>query len=104
MTAVAWPRESHEPSTESSYNGSYGPEQGGRLSEPDAPSIAGRVFSAMSAWETRQMPTATQRRDAELAGAALATLSRDLEALVSGPLGALRAALDAAGAPWTPRR
>ena len=76
----------------------------GRLSESDAPSISGRVSSAMSAWETRQMPTATQRRDAEIAGAELATLSRDVEALVSGPLAALRAALEAAGAPWTPRR
>jgi photosystem II stability/assembly factor-like uncharacterized protein len=75
-----------------------------RLSEPDAPSIAGRVRSAMSTWETRQMPTATQRRDAEIAAADLAALTRDLDALVTGELAKLRAALEAAGAPWTPRR
>lgn len=75
-----------------------------RLRESDRPSISGRVSSAMSTWDTRQMPTATQRRDAELARAELTALQRDFEALVSGELAKLRAALDAAGAPWTPRR
>jgi uncharacterized small protein (DUF1192 family) len=76
----------------------------GRLNESAAPSIAGRVGSAMSSFETRLMPTATQRRDAELARTELEALSRDHETLRSGPLAKLRAALDAAGAPWTPRR
>ena len=76
----------------------------GRLNESAAPSIAGRVGSAMSSFETRLMPTATQRRDAELARTELEALSRDHETLRSGPLVKLRAALDAAGAPWTPRR
>lgn len=75
-----------------------------RLNESDVPSIAGRVYSAMSAWDTRQMPTATQRRDVEIATADLAALTRELEALVSGELAKLRAALEAAGAPYTPRR
>jgi hypothetical protein len=76
-----------------------------RLNEPDALSISGRVWSAMNTWETRQMPTATQRRGVEIARAELTTLSRDLEALVTGELVKLRAELDAAGAPpWTPRR
>ena len=75
-----------------------------RLNEATAPSISGRVWSAMSAWETRQMPTATQRRDVEIATTELASLSRDLQALVSDEVAKLRAALDAAGAPWTPRR
>jgi hypothetical protein len=33
-----------------------------RLNESDRPSIGDRVYSGMSTWETRQMPTATQRR------------------------------------------
>jgi photosystem II stability/assembly factor-like uncharacterized protein len=74
-----------------------------RLNESAPPSIADRVGSAMSAFDTRLMPTATQRRDAEIAGADLAALSGDLAALVSGEMAKLRAALDAAGAPWTPR-
>jgi photosystem II stability/assembly factor-like uncharacterized protein len=76
----------------------------GRLNESAAPSISDRVFSAMSTWETRQMPTATQRRDVDVAGAELGTVTKELEALVAGELKALGAALDAAGAPWTPRR
>jgi photosystem II stability/assembly factor-like uncharacterized protein/uncharacterized small protein (DUF1192 family) len=76
----------------------------GRLNESAAPSISSRVSSAMSSFETRLMPTATQRRDAEIAASELTTLTRDLETLVSGELTQLRAALDAAGAPWTPGR
>jgi photosystem II stability/assembly factor-like uncharacterized protein len=76
----------------------------GRLNESAAPSISDRVFSAMSTWETRQMPTATQRRDAEVAGAELGALTKELDALVAGELKAIGAALEAAGAPWTPRR
>ena len=75
-----------------------------RLNESDTPSISGRVQSAMRALDTRQMPTATQRRDVEIAGAELEALLSDVEALVSGELAALRKALDAAGAPWTPKR
>ena len=75
-----------------------------RLNESDAPSIAGRVWSAMSTWETRQPPTATQRRDFEIATTELAGLTRDLEAFVNGEMAKLRAALNAAGAPYTPRR
>jgi hypothetical protein len=74
-----------------------------RLNESASPSIGDRVYSAMSTFDTRLMPTATQRRDAELAGEALAALSGDLAALVSGEIAKLRAALEAAGAPWTPR-
>ena len=76
----------------------------GRLNESDAPSIASRVSSAMGAWETRQAPTATQRNAVEIATRDLAALTRDLDALVNGDLMKLRAALDAAGAPYTPRR
>lgn len=76
----------------------------GRLSVSDSPSIADRVSSAMSAWATRQPPTTTQRRAVEIATVDLAALSKEFDALVAGPLTKLRAALEAAGAPWTPRR
>jgi hypothetical protein len=75
-----------------------------RLNEPDRPSIGARIRAAMSTWDTRQMPTATHRRDAEIAGAELTTLAGELDGLVAGELAKLRAALEAAGAPWTPRR
>jgi hypothetical protein len=75
-----------------------------RLNEPDTPSISERVGAAMSALDTTQMPTATQRRGLEIAASALAAVVKDLDALKSGELARLRAALDAAGAPWTPGR
>jgi photosystem II stability/assembly factor-like uncharacterized protein len=75
-----------------------------RLSEPDTPSISARVGAAMSALDTTQMPTATQRRGLEIAASELDALVKDLDALKSGELARLRAALDAAGAPWTPGR
>ena len=75
------------------------------LNESDAPSISGRVGEVMGGhWETRQMPTATQRRDIEIAGSALQVLTRDLKALIDGDLARLKSDLEAAGAPWTPGR
>ncbi len=75
-----------------------------RLNESTAPSIGARVNSAMNALETTGMPTATQRSDVEIAGAELAALSKEVAALRAGEVAAIRAALEAAGAPWTPRR
>lgn len=75
------------------------------LNESDTPSIGSRVGEVIGGhWETRQMPTATQRRDIEIAGGALATLTRDLDALIEGDLARLKTDLEAAGAPWTPGR
>jgi len=75
------------------------------LNESDAPSIGGRVGQVIGGhWETRQMPTATHRRDIEIAGSALETLTRDLKALIEGDLARLKTDLEAAGAPWTPGR
>lgn len=75
------------------------------LNESDAPSISGRVGEVMGGhWETRQMPTATQRRDVEIAAAALETLTRDLKALIEGDLARLKADFETSGAPWTPGR
>src|SRR5204863_7102058 len=76
-----------------------------KLSEPDILSIGGRVGAIRdSHWQTRQMPTATQRRDLEIATAGLYALERDLQALIAGDLAKLEAAFAAAGAPWTPGR
>jgi hypothetical protein len=58
----------------------------------------------MSSWETRQPPTATQRRDVEIAATDLAALTRELDALAKEEIAKLRAALEAAGAPYTRRR
>ncbi len=55
-------------------------------------------------WHTRQMPTATQRRDLEIATAGLDALERDLKALITGDLARLEEAFAAAGAPWIPGR
>ncbi|MES1243730.1 MAG: glycosyl hydrolase [Acidobacteriota bacterium] len=76
-----------------------------RLSEPETPSIAERVGLIRDGhWQTRQMPTATQRRDLEIAKAGLDELERDLKALIAGDLAKLEEAFAAAGAPWTPGR
>jgi photosystem II stability/assembly factor-like uncharacterized protein len=75
-----------------------------RLNEPDTASISSRIRAAMSTFDTRQLPTGTQRRAVEIASAELAELSRDLEGLVTGEIAQLHAALQAAGAPGLPRR
>lgn len=75
------------------------------LNESDAPSISGRLGEVMGGhWETRQTPTATQRRDIEIATGAIEALTRDLKALIEGDLAPLKANFEAAGAPWTPGR
>jgi photosystem II stability/assembly factor-like uncharacterized protein len=76
-----------------------------KLDEPDAPSVGDRIESIRYGhWQTRQMPTATQRRDLEIATAGLADLERDLKALIAGDLARLEEAFAAAGAPWIPGR
>lgn len=74
------------------------------LDEATEPSIEGRVGGIMRGhWDTRQEPTATQRRSLRLARQAYAELSRDLTTL-SERIGRLEEALSEAGAPWTPGR
>ena len=76
-----------------------------RLSESEAPSIGERVGMVTGGhWQTRQMPTATMRRDLEIATTAIGALERELAAVLAGDLSRLEAALQAAGAPWTPGR
>jgi hypothetical protein len=75
------------------------------LNEPDTLSIGDRIGSIRDGhWQTRQMPTATQRRNLEIAKAGLDALERDLKALIEGDLAKLEEAFAAAGAPWTPGR
>jgi hypothetical protein len=77
----------------------------GGLNEPGVPSISDRVGQVVGGhWDTRQPPTATQRRNIEIAQEEFAELSRELAALVQGEMVRLEEALEAAGAPWTPGR
>ncbi|GMV08007.1 MAG: hypothetical protein AMXMBFR53_42820 [Gemmatimonadota bacterium] len=77
----------------------------GSLNESTNPSIGNRVGNVVGGhWSTRQAPTATQRRNVEIAEGDLGPLEHDLAALVDGPLMELEEALAAAGAPWTPGR
>jgi hypothetical protein len=76
-----------------------------KLNESETPSIGDRIGAIRgSHWQTRQMPTATQRRSLEIAKAGLDTLERDLKALIAGDLAKLEEAFAAAGAPWTAGR
>jgi hypothetical protein len=72
-----------------------------KLEEPDTPSIGDRFETIrFGHWQTRQMPTATLRRDLEIATTGLDALERDLKALIAGDLAKLEEAFAAAGAPW----
>ena len=83
----------------------YGDPARQKLSEPDTLSIGDRVGTIRYGhWQTRQMPTATQRRELEIAKAGLDALERDLKALIAGDLAKLEEAFAAAGALWTPGR
>ena len=76
-----------------------------RYNEPSVPSITGRVGQVAGGhWNTRQAPTETQRASLRIASDAFATLSAELVGLLDGALAELEAALEAAGAPWTPGR
>ena len=77
----------------------------GSLNEPSVPSVANRVGNVVGGhWQTRQNPTATQRRNVQIAEGDLAGIERDLAGIIDGALAELEAALAAAGAPWTPGR
>ncbi|MFQ6045121.1 MAG: glycosyl hydrolase, partial [Gemmatimonadales bacterium] len=77
----------------------------GRLNEPSVPSIRGRVSRVVNGhWDTRQAPTATQRRNLEIAARDFAALEGELITLLQTTLVGLEEDLEAAGAPWTPGR
>ena len=75
----------------------------GRWDEPATPSIAGRAGQvAYGHWDTRQAPTATHRRNLEIAARQLAVLAAELAELAATTLPAFEHDLDAAGAPPRP--
>ncbi|MFQ5350949.1 MAG: glycosyl hydrolase, partial [Thermoanaerobaculia bacterium] len=76
-----------------------------RLREPTTPSILDRVGSvARGHWDNRGGPTATHRRELEVAAEAFDRLAPRLRELLEAELPAIEVALEEAGAPWTPGR
>lgn len=76
----------------------------GRFEEPQPPSILRRAGGVAGGhWQTRQPPTATQRRSLAIAEAAWADLRSRLTATLE-TLAQLERDLEAAGAPFTPGR
>lgn len=75
----------------------------GALDEPQELAIAPRLWAAAQ-YEHRYPPTATQRREAELAEAELTVFERDVKSLLDAEFARLHAAMAAAGAPWSAGR
>jgi photosystem II stability/assembly factor-like uncharacterized protein len=76
-----------------------------RRNEPTPPSITDRIQFAVAAhYSSTAAPTATARRQVEVAGADLEKVLAELRRLVGEDLPRLEAAAEAAGAPWTPGR
>ncbi len=77
----------------------------GQLNESTVPSIGSRVGRVAGGHRnTRQMPTATQRRNIEIASNEFVSLKQELSTLIETDLAQLESDLEAAGAPWTPGR
>ncbi len=73
-------------------------------SEPTPPAITDRVVQVVSGhWTATSAPTATHRRNYEIAAEAFAPVLEGLHG-VEGDLVTLEAEMEAAGAPWTPGR
>ena len=69
------------------------------------PSLSDRVnYAVATHYSSTVAPTATSRRQVELASAELTTLLAELRAIVETDLPKLEAGAEAAGAPWTPGR
>ena len=76
-----------------------------RLNESTAPSISNRVGRVIGGhWNTRQTPTATHRRNLEIAETDFAAWLWEFRNFMDGAFAAAEHALEAAGAPWTPGR
>jgi photosystem II stability/assembly factor-like uncharacterized protein len=71
-----------------------------RLNEPQEHHVSARIWAAAQ-YEHRYPPTATQRREADLAESELAALERDARTLLETELPRLQQAMAAAGAPWS---
>ena len=77
----------------------------GQLREASVPSISNRVGRVIGGhWDTRQLPTATHRRNLDIARDDFAVLRGELTAFIETDLTQLESDLEAAGAPWTPGR
>jgi hypothetical protein len=73
--------------------------------ESTPPSITDRVQQIVYGhWDATSAPTATQRRNYEIAAQGFKPVLEKLRALVLVDLAKLEAAAEAAGAPWTPGR
>ncbi len=72
---------------------------------PAVPGIRGRAARVAGGhWNTREMPTTTQRESLRIAGEEFTGLGAELRELIETDLAGLEAELEAAGAPWTPGR
>ncbi|MEJ2583902.1 MAG: hypothetical protein P8Z38_02300 [Robiginitalea sp.] len=75
-----------------------------RLNEAAVPSISARVGQVVYGhWETRQMPTGTHKKNLEIARGDFESFRADLNSFIED-LESLEAALEKAGAPYTPGR
>jgi hypothetical protein len=75
-----------------------------QMNEATSPSISSRIGQVVYGhWNTRQTPTATHKRLLETAADDLEVFRRELTAFFND-LAKYEAALEAAGAPWTPGR
>ncbi len=76
-----------------------------RRSEPELPGILDRIQQIVFGhWSSTSAPTATHRRNYEIASAQYGAIVGDLKQLVEVDLVALENRLEAAGVPWTPGR
>ncbi len=76
-----------------------------RLNEPTVPSISNRVGRVIGGhWDTRQTPTATHRRNLEIAETDFGGWLTEFRNFMDGAFAGAETALEAAGAPWTPGR
>ena len=76
-----------------------------RRSEPGMPGIQSRVQQIVRGhWSTTSAPTATHRRNYEIASEQFGEIVDDLRQLIEVDLVALEGELEAAGVPWTPGR
>ncbi len=76
-----------------------------KYQSPEVPSIANRMDRVVEGtWSISTLPTATQKQGYDLAADAFAAWLPRAKAFVEQDLKAVEAALEAAGAPWTPGR
>jgi photosystem II stability/assembly factor-like uncharacterized protein len=76
-----------------------------RRNEPTPPSISARVNQVVGGfWSTTSAPTATHRRNYDIAAAEFTPLLASLRTLIDVDLRKIETSAEAAGAPWTPGR